>query len=91
MKSPFEHLGKNYNFRMRQVAGIVLIAMGVMGLAICAVVLLRLPFPVVLVVLLSHVGIDGFHIHPVQVPISSLLLLIVGIVLFRWPTQASST
>lgn len=73
---------------MRKAAGIALIALGVIGLAICAVVLLRVPFPVVL---LSHVGIVGFHIHPVQGPISSLLLLIVGIVLFRRPTQASST
>jgi hypothetical protein len=80
--------GKNYNSRMLKAAGIVLIALGVMGLAISAIVLLRIPFPIVL---LSHVGISGFHIHPVQGPISSLLLLIVGIVLFRRPTQASST
>jgi hypothetical protein len=73
---------------MLKAAGIVLIALGVTGLAICTVVLLRLPFPLVL---LSHVGISGFHIRPVQGSISSLLLLIVGIVLFRRPTQASST
>ena len=73
---------------MRKAAGIVVIAMGGMGLAVCAVVLLRLRFPVVL---LSDVGIVGFHIHPAQGPISALLLLIVGIVLFRRPTQASST
>jgi hypothetical protein len=47
-KSLYFRLGYNYNERMRRATGIVLIALGVIGLTLSAVVLLRLPVPLIL-------------------------------------------
>jgi hypothetical protein len=55
---------------MRTATGIILIALGVMGLAISGIVLLRLPLPGIL---LRHLGTFGFHIHPVESPVFSLI------------------
>ena len=65
---------------MRTAAGIVLIALGVIGLALSAVVLLRLPVPLIMQGL---VGIIGAQMIPVKGALSSLVLLIVGVALLR--------
>ena len=65
---------------MRTAAGIVLIALGAIGLAISAVVLLRLPVPLIMQGL---VGIIGAQMIPVKGALSSLVLLIVGVALLR--------
>jgi hypothetical protein len=81
-KSLYSRLGYNYNERMRRATGIVLIALGVIGLALSAVVLLRLPVPLILQ---SLVGIVGSQMIPVKGALSSLVLLILGVVLLRRP------
>ena len=74
---------------MRRAAGIALVLLGIIGLAICGVVLLRLPLPIT-GLLTQRLGIIGFHVHPVEEPISSVALLVIGVLLFRHPnaTQA---
>jgi uncharacterized membrane protein YdcZ (DUF606 family) len=70
---------------MRKAAGIALTCLGVIGFTICGIVLLRLPIPGVV---LRHLGSFGFHVHPVEGPISSLVFLTIGILLVRRPKQA---
>ena len=65
---------------MRKAAGIVLIALGAIGLSICGIVLLR---AVSVVRFLSPLGIVGFHIHPIEGPLSSLVLITAGVLLQR--------
>lgn len=65
---------------MRRTAGIALISLGAIGLMVCGIVLLRLPLPIP-GVLLGHLGIFGFHIDPVEAPVSSLAFLTIGIFL----------
>ena len=74
---------------MRKAAGIVLVLLGVIGFAICGVVLLRLPLPIP-GSLIQHFGIIGFHVNAVTGPLSSLALLVIGVLLLRHPnaTQA---
>ncbi|PYX72476.1 MAG: hypothetical protein DMG78_12175 [Acidobacteria bacterium] len=48
---------------MRKAAGITLIYLGVIGFAICGIVLLRLPIPGVV---LRNLSSFGFHVHPVE-------------------------
>ena len=73
---------------MRTATGIVLTAFGAIGLAISGIVLLRLPLPGSL---LLHLGSFGFHIHPVESPIFSVALLIVGVFLILRSKQPSAT
>ena len=81
-KSLYSRLGNIYNERMRRATAIVLIALGVIGLALSAVVLLRLPVPLILQ---SLVGIVGSQMIPVKGALSSLVLLIFGVALLRRP------
>lgn len=69
-----------YNAVMRRAMGIACICLGMIGLTICGIVLLRLPIPGVS---LQHWGIFASHIHPVQASISCLLLLTMGALLLR--------
>ena len=73
---------------MRTATGIVLTAFGAIGLAISGIVLLRLPLPESL---LRHLGTFGFHIHPVEGPVFSLVFLIVGVFLLLRSKQPSAT
>jgi hypothetical protein len=81
-KSLYSSLGNIYNERMRTATAIVLIALGVIGLALSAVVLLRLPVPLILQ---SLVGVVGSQMIPVKGALSSLVLLIFGVALLRRP------
>jgi len=78
----YSRLGSNYNERMRTAAAIVLIAVGAIGLTMSALVLLRLPVPLILQ---SLVGVIGAQMIPVKGALSSLLLLIFGVALLRRP------
>lgn len=73
---------------MRKAAGIALICLGVIGFTICGIVLLRLPIPGVV---LRNPGSFGFHVHPVEGPIASLVLVTIGILLLLRPKHAPST
>jgi len=73
---------------MRTATGIILIALGALGLAISEIVLLRLPLPGIL---LRQLGNFGFHIHPVESPVFSLVFLIVGVFLLLRLKQSSAT
>jgi hypothetical protein len=65
---------------MRKAAGIVLTALGAIGLSLCGIVLLRV---VSIVQFLSPLDIEGFHIHPIEGPLSSAVLLTTGVLLLR--------
>jgi hypothetical protein len=78
---------EGYNGLMRKAIGIVLIALGTVGLFICGIVMLRLGS---VVEFLSPVGIVGFHIHPVESPVFSVLFLAVGLLLLRGPRATES-
>jgi hypothetical protein len=73
---------------MRTATGIVLTAFGAIGLAISGIVFLRLPLPGSL---LRHLGTFGFHIHPVESPVFSLVFLIVGVFMLLRSKQPSAT
>jgi hypothetical protein len=60
--------------------GITLIALGIIGLSICGIVLLRLTY---VLVFLSPLGVAGFYVHPVESPLLSTVLLILGVLLLR--------
>lgn len=71
---------------MRKAAGIALIFFGVIGLAICGIVLLRLSSPAWLA---QHVRTLGVLWNPVEGLLSSLASLAIGVLLLRgkeeWP------
>jgi hypothetical protein len=75
---------------MRKASGIVLISLGSIGLAICGIVLLRLPLPIP-GFLLQRMGSFAITVDPVEAPIWSVLFLTIGVVLLsRRPKAAPS-
>jgi hypothetical protein len=68
---------------MRTAIGIVFVALGAIGLAICGIVLLRLPTPIP-GFLLQRMGTFSIMIDPVQAPIWAVLFLAIGITLLLW-------
>ena len=64
---------------MRKAAGIVLILLGSIVLAIYGIVMLRLP---ILAFLLSRFGV-GLYVDPVETPIWAAVFLTAGMLLLR--------
>jgi len=63
---------------MRKAAGIVLISLGVIALALYAIVMLRLP---ILLYWLRGLGISGFYVERVRTPISAVVSIVAGLLL----------
>jgi hypothetical protein len=72
---------------MRKAAGISFFC-PVIEFKVRRIVLLRLPIPGVV---LQHLGSFGFHVHPAEGFLSSLVLLTIGILLFRRPKHTHET
>ena len=76
------------NPAMRKAAGIAFIFFGVIGLAICGIVFLRLSLPAP-AWLTQHVRTLGVLWDPVEGLLSSLVSLAIGVLLLRrkeeWP------
>ena len=63
---------------MRKAAGIALISLGAIALALYAIVMLQLPIPLYW---LSGLGISGFHVERVRTPVSAAVSLVAGLLL----------
>jgi hypothetical protein len=67
---------------MRIAAGIALILLGMIGLAICGIVFLHLALPAP-EWLHRHLRTFGFLLHPIEGPLSSIVSLMLGVFLVR--------
>jgi len=63
---------------MRKAAGIAMICLGAIALALYVIVMLRLPIPLYL---LSGLGISGLHVERVRTPVSAVVSLATGMLL----------
>jgi hypothetical protein len=72
---------------MQKAIGIVFVALGVIGLSICGIVLLRLPMPIPRF-LLQRLGTVSIMIDPVRAPIWAVSFLAIGIILLLWKPKA---
>lgn len=67
---------------MRIAAGIALMFIGMIGLAICGIVLFHLPLPAP-EWLHRHLRTFGFLLDPIEGPLSSIASLMLGVLLVR--------
>lgn len=72
---------------MIRTIGIALILLGAVGLEICGIVLRHWPLPIPGFIL-RRLGAFGFSVDPVKGPISSVVLLTVGVFLLLRPMLA---
>ena len=72
---------------MRRTIGIALILVGAIGVEICGIVLRHWPIPIPGFIF-RRLGTLGFTVDPVKGPMSSVLLLTVGLFLLLQPKLA---
>ena len=72
---------------MRRTTGIALILLGAIGIEICGIVLRHWPIPIPEFIF-RRLDTFGFTVDPVKGPISSVVLLTVGLFLLLQPKPA---